>query len=109
MAVPLKEEKAVLSWHRGRDGLVLGMGFCRAYAVVMVPVAWGAMMGWVGWHRYSGVGGDGLSAIISGRAIQELRGRKRGRWESGKENVAKHDVYAPKVEQEMVEKVTATE
>lgn len=51
--------------------------------------------------------GAGLSAIISGRAIQELRGRKResegGRWrsgkESGKENVAKHDVYALKVEQ----------
>lgn len=53
----------------------------------MVPVAWGAMMGWVGWRRYSGGGGAGLSAIISGLAIQEPRERRRGgRCKSGTES-----------------------
>lgn len=80
MAAPLKHKKAVLSWHRGRDGPLLGMGSCRAGAVVMVPVAWGATMGWVGWHRYSGgVGSAGSLPIISGVLSAKLRRRKRGR------------------------------
>lgn len=43
----------------------------------MVPVAWGAMMGWVSWHRYLGVGGTCSSAIISGRGIR-WRGESEG-------------------------------
>lgn len=30
MSAPLKHVKALLSCHRGRDGLVLAMGFCTA-------------------------------------------------------------------------------
>ena len=50
--------------------------------------------------------GAGLSAIISGNAIQELR--EGGRWKrvgkKEKGNVAKHDVYTLEVEQESGER-----
>lgn len=75
----VKHVKAVLCCHRGRDGLALGMGFlsgmssrhgtsamrCNDGVGLVGTVTWG--MGWVG-------GNAGLSEIISGRAIQELRG-----------------------------------
>lgn len=55
-------------------------------------------MGWVSWHRYLGVGGTCLSAIISGRGIQELKGRKRGRGNgSRKETLPHYDCSALKV------------
>lgn len=55
-------------------------------------------MGWVSWHRYLGVGGTCSSAIISGRGIQELKGRKRGRGNGNrKETLPHYDCSALKV------------